>query len=100
MREHHRLQSGAADFVDRERRDMIRKSAFQCRLSGGSLTDSRGHHVAHDAFLDGRGLDAGAPDRLAHDHRTQLRRWEILQCTQKLAGRQPDGGNDHCIRHK
>ena len=93
-REHHRLEPGAADLVDRQRRDVIGKPAVQRRLPRRVLAVARLDDVAHDALVDRGRIDAGAPHRLAHDQRAELRRRELLQRAEKLSGGRADGGDD------
>ena len=84
-REGHRLQSGAANFVDGHGADAVGQSAAERRLARRILSQPRGDNVAHDAFVDGVGIDAGALDRLAHDDGAQLRRGEIRKRALKFS---------------
>ena len=43
------------------------------RLTRRVLAEPGGDDVAHQALVDGGGLDAGAGDGLAHDQRAELR---------------------------
>ena len=92
--EHHRLQARAADLVDRQRGDVIGQAAVERGLARRVLAVAGRDDVAHDAFVDGARIDAGAADGLAHDQRAELRRGEVLQRAEKLAGRRADGGDD------
>ena len=71
--EHHRLQSRPADFVDGERGDVIGQAAAQRRLARRILSEAGRDDVAHDAFVDDRGVDAGPAHRLGDDERAKLR---------------------------
>ena len=55
--------------------------------------------VAHDAFVDGGGIDAGAADRLAHGDGAELGGGEVFQGTEELAGRRARRGNDNRLTH-
>ncbi len=74
--EHHRPETRSAHHVDGERRDTVGKAAAERRLPRGILANSRGHDVAHDAFVDDRRIDAGAAHRLRDDQRAELGRGE------------------------
>ena len=78
-RQHDRLQSGAADLVDRHRGDVIGQPAVERRLPGRILPLAGGDDVAHDALVDGRRIDAGATDGLADDDGAELRGGELFQ---------------------
>ena len=58
------------------------------------------HDVAHDALVNGCGVDPRAADRLAHHERAQLRRLEILEGAEELAGGQSDGADDDGFAHE
>src|SRR5262245_34268769 len=97
--EHHRLETRTADLVDRQRRDVVREAASKRRLSSRRLPESRGHNVAHDAFLDDGRIDASPSHGFGYDHRAKLRRAEVLQRTEEFAGRSPDAGDDYRFLH-
>ncbi len=97
-RQHHGLQSRAADLVDRQSRDVSREPAVERRLPRGVLAVARLDDVAHDALVDGRRIDAGARDRLAHDQRAELGGLEIFQGAEELAGGGADGGDDDAFQ--
>ena len=59
-----------------------------CRA--GAWPSAGADDVAHDAFVDGRGIDAGALDGFANSQRAELGRPEILQPAEKLAGRRSE----------
>ncbi len=52
-----------------------RQPALESGLPRGILTEAGGDYVAHDAFIDRRSVDAGAPHRLPDDESdpTELR---------------------------
>ena len=93
--EHHRLQAGAAHLVDRQRGDVLVESAMQRRLPRGVLSLSRGNDIAHDAFVDDRGIDAGAEHRFGHHERAELRRRKVFERAEKFSGGCPDGAHDY-----
>ena len=92
--EHHRLQPRAAHLVDRQRRDVFGEAAVQRRLARRVLAVAGLDHVAHDALVHQRRIDAGAGDRFADRERAELRGGEFLQRAQELAGRGAGGGED------
>ena len=71
-----------------------RQAAIQRRLPCRVLTVPGLDDVAHDAFVDAGRIDPGARHRLAHDERAELRRGEVLQRAEELAGGRADGGDD------
>jgi hypothetical protein len=79
---------------------VIREAAVQCRLPGRVLPVTGLDHVAHDALVDNRGIDAGAGDGFAHHARAEISGRQVLEGTKKLAGWRSDGGDDdggsHC----
>ena len=89
-RQHHGLQPGAADLVDRHRGDVFGEAAVERRLARRVLPFAGGDDVAHDALVDDAGIDAGAPDRLADGDRAELRRGELFEGSEELAGRRAD----------
>ena len=92
--EHHGLEAGAADLVDRQRGDVIREAAVQSRLAGRVLPVTGLDDVAHDAFVDNRGIDAGARDGFAHDPGAEIGGRQILERAKKLSRGGSDGGDD------
>ena len=97
--EHDRLEAGATDLVNRQRRDIVREPASERGLPSRRLSEARGHDVAQDAFLDVAGIDAGSSHGLGDDHRAELRGAEVLQRTEELAGRRANGGDDDGVLH-
>ena len=93
-REHDRLEAGAAHLVDRQRGDVLAEAALERRLPGRVLAVARLDDVAHDALVDGGGIDPGAGDRFAHRHRAELRRGEVLERAEEFAGGGSDCGED------
>ena len=69
-----------------------------CRA--GAWPTPRRDDVAHDALVDERRIDAGARDGLANDQRAELRRGEVLQRAEELAGGRPDGADDDGFSHE
>ncbi len=100
LREHHCFQSGAADLVDRECGDVVTQPAVERGLPRRRLTLAGGHDVAHDALIDGNGIDAGASNSFADNQRAELRRGEFLECAEKLAGGEADGADDDSFTHR
>ena len=99
VREHHRLQPGSADLVDRERGDVVRQAAVERRLARRVLAEAGRDDVAHDAFVDDRRVDAGAAHGLGDDQRAELRRGEALERAEELAGRRPHRADDDGLTH-
>ena len=99
VREHHRLQARAAHLVDGQRGDVVGEPALERRLARRRLAGAGRDDVAHDAFVDRRRVDAGARDRFADDQRAQLRRGEILERAEELAGGHADGADDDGFGH-
>ncbi len=58
------------------------------------LAETGRDHVAHEAFVDARRIDAGAAHGFADDERAELGRGEVLQRAEELAGGQPRGRQD------
>jgi hypothetical protein len=98
-REHHGLQAGSADLVDRQRRDVVGQSAVERRLARGVLAVACLDDVAHEAFVHARRIDAGASNGFAHGHGTELGSGEVLQGAEKPARGGPDGGEDDSVVH-
>jgi hypothetical protein len=73
-RQHHRLETAAADLVDRHGADLVGDPGTALRLAGRVLAEPRLQHVAHDHFLDGIGLHPGAAHGLPDRDRAQLGR--------------------------
>ena len=92
--QHHRLEPRAAHLVDRDGRDVVGQSAFERRLARRDSGLRRRDDVAHDAFVDDRRVDAGAADGLGDDQRAELRRGQVLQDAEQLAGGRADGADD------
>jgi hypothetical protein len=98
-RQHDGLQARSADFIDRERGDVIGEPAVEGGLARGILAEARGYDVAHDALVHDRGIDARAADGFGHDERAELRRREVLQRAEEFSGRRPDGARDDHVSH-
>ena len=98
--EHHGLEPGAADLVDRERPDLVREAAIERRLSRRCLAQARADDIAHDALFDVAGIDAGTADRFAHHQRAEVGGGQIFQAAEKLAGRRADGADDEHFAHR
>ena len=71
--EHDGLEARAADLVDRHRGDVLVQAAVERGLARGVLPLAGGDDVAHDALVDGGGIDAGAADGLADGDGAELR---------------------------
>ena len=102
--EHHGLQSGAADFVDRQRRHPVGQPGFERRLPRRGLPDPGRQHVPHDDFIDA--VDGVPPfaqpgpiERTAHGDRPQFRRGDFAESTPELPDRRAAGGENNGIRH-
>src|SRR5260221_422889 len=77
----------------------IGRAAVQRRLTRRMLAEPRRDDVAHDAFVDNRGVDPGAAHRLGDDQRAQRGRGHRFQRTQKLAGWGADRADDYGFSH-
>ena len=99
-REHDRLEAGAAHLVDRERGDAGGKSRLDQGLTGRRLAAPALDHLAHDHFFYGGGIDAGAGDGIADDHRAELGRAKRRESAEIAADGRPNGGQDDrgCFR--
>ena len=93
-RMHHRLQSGAADAIDRLARHFKR----QPRLEGGLPRDvhagARLKHAAEHDVADVAGRDAGARDRLADHDRAEIGGRQIFQRAAERPDRRPARAQD------
>ena len=58
------------------------------------------HHVAHDAFVHRRGIEAGAPHGLRHHQRAEIGRREVLQRTEEFPGWRAHRADDHRFAHR
>ena len=97
------FQSGAADFVYCHGTCRGRESAEDRGLSRRILTESSRNDVAHDAFVDLRGIDGGALHCFANDHGAELRRGKITETSLEFSDRDAATGDDDGIvesRHK
>jgi hypothetical protein len=96
-RMHHRLQSGAADAIDRLARHVKR----QPRLEGGLPRDvhagARLKHAAEHDVADVPDRGAGPRDRLADHHRPEIGGRHILQCAPERPDRRPARAQDDCF---
>ena len=63
-------------------------------MTGRRLANAGADHVAHEAFVHGGGINAGAGDGFANGERAQVRRAEVFEHTQKLAGGGTNGADD------
>ena len=74
--EHHRLQPGAADLVDREGGDAVVEAAVERGLPRGVLPVARLDDVPHDALVHEGRVDARARHGFADHTRAELGRRE------------------------
>ena len=98
-RQHHGLQAGAADLVDRECADRVGEPGLEGRLPRRRLAQAGRDDVAENAFVDLRGIQPGARDRLAHREGAQVGRRERLEHAQELARGRTRGAEDDGITH-
>jgi hypothetical protein len=84
IREHHGLQTGPADLVDRERGDVIRQAAVERRLPRRVLPEPGRDDVAYDALVDDLRIDARAAHGFGHRQRAELGRRETLSAPRNL----------------
>ena len=94
-REGHGFESGAANLVDRHGTHFRRQSAVDRGLARGILPQSGGNHIAHDAFVHLRRVEAGALHRLADHDGAELRCAEIRQASLKFSYRRATAGDDY-----
>ena len=94
------LQSRAADLVDGERTHLRRKSAMQGCLACRILSEAGGDDVAHDAFVDQLGLDAGTAHNFADDQGAELRGGVARKRSLEFSHRRSYCGNNHDIFYK
>ena len=97
--EHHRFEPGTAHLIDRHCRDVIWQASAERRLTRGVLTLPGCDDVAHDAFVDDGGFDAGAADGFGDNERAELRRGELFQRAQEFASRRTDSADDDGVSH-
>ena len=98
-REAHGLQSRAANFVDRHRRDAHVESRAQARLPRGILSEARLHHVAHDDFVHGLRLDARAAHGFGDGFRAKLRGRKRRKPSLKFSDGRTDCAEDYGLFH-
>ena len=67
------FQARAADLIDGHGGDARIEAAVERRLPRGILAEAGLHHVAHDDFVDGLRLDAGAAHGFGHDFGAEFR---------------------------
>ena len=94
--EHHGLQTGAADLVDRVRRHLAGDARFHRRLTRGSLPHASLQHVAEDHLTHLRDVDLRALHRRTDGDRPELRRGEWGEAPEETADRRAGGGDDDC----
>src|SRR5205823_13582929 len=80
--------------------DMVRQTAVERLLAGRILTEAGRYHVAHDAFVDDFGIDAGAADGLADDHGAELGGAEALEHAEKFPRGRAHGADDDRFTHR
>ena len=92
-----RFQSRATNFVDCHGTCGRRESAVDCGLTRWILSEPGSDDVAHDAFVDLRGIDARALHRFANGDGAELSRAEIGEAALKFSHRSAASGNNHHI---
>ena len=95
--EHHGLQAGPADLVDRHGADPVRKPPEDRRLAGRVLAEARGNHVAHEDLLDVRRDEPCAVHRLGDDRATELDRLDIAEGATVFANGSATGARENDI---
>src|SRR5204862_7809777 len=98
-REHDRFEAGAAHLIDRQGGDVIGESAAKRGLPRRILSFACRDDVAHDAFVDNARIDARASHYLGDHERAELRRGELLERAEELAGRRAYGADDDGVSH-
>src|SRR5262249_35123708 len=90
-----RFQSRAANLVDRHGTNFGRQAREDGGLARGVLAEAGSDDVAHDAFIDLRGIELGALDHLANDDRAKLCGAEIRQATLEFPYRSAASGKNY-----
>jgi len=82
---HHRLQSAAADFIDRHRRGPVSKAGKAHCLAGRSLATAAGKDLADNDFIDSFCRDAILYQQTAYDRSRQLHGRNFSKAAAKTA---------------
>ena len=98
--EHHRLQAGAADGVDGERRHGHRQAALDDGLARRVLAGPGGEHLAEDHLADLLAGEPGALEQLDHNRGAQIGRRGLGESAAELADRGAGGGDDDDVFHE
>jgi hypothetical protein len=78
---------------------VIGEPALERRLPRRRLADAPRHDVAHDALVDGGGIDARPLDGFANHHGAQLGSGEVLQRAEEFSGGEAYSTDDECVSH-
>ena len=92
--EHHGLEAGTADLVDREAPDGVGHAGGPRDLAGRVLTQACAEDVAEDALLDGIGLNARASHGLGRREGSEFGGAERGKGALETADRGPTGAGD------
>ena len=92
--EHHRLQAGAADGIDRQRRHALRQAALDHRLTRRVLARAGREHLAEDDLADLVAREPGALEQAGDHGRAELGRGGLGERAAELADRRAGGGDD------
>ena len=98
-RQDHRLEAGAADFIDGQGGHRARNAPFQSSLTGRILPQARLDHVPHYHFSHSLRGNPRATDRLLDDVGPQLRSLESLHGPEEFTNGSPNGARDEGFRH-
>ncbi len=94
-RQMHRLQTGAAHFVDGQRRRRKRQPGVQRGLARRILPAAGGQHLAEDHFIDLLRRHAALRQQPLHRRRAQFHRRQRRQRAVKTADRRARRRHDH-----
>ena len=97
--QHHRLQAGAADRVDGQRRHALRQAALDDGLARRVLPAARGQDLAEDHLADLVAAQLGALEQVRDDGCAELGRWGLGKRSAEFADGGPGGGDDDDVGH-
>src|SRR5262249_3259191 len=98
-REHHALQSRAADLVDRRAGNALRDARAERRLTRGCLPDPGLEDVAHEDLVDVVWADAGTLERALDRDRAELRCGQRREAAEIRADGRASCSEDEHVGH-